>query len=63
MISNIYLTRNTYKTKVAQRICCRLSSQQTRGEMLGLRVCKSIANPVTNSKFATICHICTRANS
>ena len=34
----------------------------TRGEMLGLRVCKSIANPVTNSKFATICHICTRAN-
>ena len=34
-----------------------------RGEMLGLRVCKSIANPVTNSKFATICHICTRANS
>ena len=35
----------------------------SRGEMLGLRVCKSIANPVTNSKFATICHICTRANS
>ena len=34
-----------------------------RGEMLGLRVCKFIANPVTNSKFATICHICTRANS
>ena len=33
------------------------------GEMLGLHVCKSIANPVTNSKFATICHICTRANS
>ena len=31
--------------------------------ILGLRVCKSIANPVTNSKFATICHICTRANS
>ena len=32
-----------------------------RGEMLGLRVCKSIANPVTNSKFATICtdlHAC-----
>ena len=26
----------------------------TRGEMLGLRVFKSIANPVTNSKFATI---------
>ena len=29
--------------------------------MLGLRVCKSIANPVTNSKFATICtdlHVC-----
>ena len=34
-----------------------------QGEMLGLRVCKSIANPVTNSKFATICHFCTRANS
>ena len=29
--------------------------------MLGLRVCKSIANPVTNSNFATICtdlHAC-----
>ena len=37
--------------------------KHSRGEMLGLRVCKSIANPVTNSKFATICHICTRANS
>ena len=37
------------------------SSSFSRGEMLGLRVCKSIANPVTNSKFATICtdlHAC-----
>ena len=33
----------------------------TRGEMLDLHVCKSIANPVTNSKFAAICtdlHAC-----
>ena len=45
------------------RHCSGRHHQSTRGEMLGLRVCKSIANPVTNSKFATICHICTRANS
>ena len=46
---------------IFDHILAAIRTVNSRGEMLGLRVCKSIANPVTNSKFATICtdlHAC-----
>ena len=39
-----------------------LFSLITRGEMLGFRTCKFVSNYMTNTEFAMIYHICTRAN-